>query len=254
MTNEELAARISSGEKQLTEQLYVNVYKIMFRCAIQYYIACKDALDRAGVELDDLKSLCFFAMLEAVDAFAKQGGEYKFTTYLKYPLLKYFNSAAGFRGKRNDAAYHCTVSINEPITDEDDETTLEELIEDKNLATAHEIAEQNDLKNNVFPMAKESILRQTNDISLYNFIVARFLHGKTLKEISESTPLSMGNLLSRYNKAMRTLRRDRQFKKRFIDYIDQSYYRGGLARFQYTHTSSVENAVLRHENDMERTK
>lgn len=127
MTNEELVECIKTGEENLIPVLWGKVEKWVNIKAKDWYEKYLKRCSHAGVNIDDLKQVAYFAFLDAVKYYDPEK-EYSFITYMRYPLMNHFGLLCGFNaGKKhllNDA-----ISLNMP-TGEDD-ITLEDAIEDE---------------------------------------------------------------------------------------------------------------------------
>ena len=93
MTNEELAVQIQAGEREQLPELWEQVHRLlalMFRRLLSQSPDNHTRAVSAGITLEDLEQEGYFALLEAVDAYDPTSG-YKFTAYLKYPVMKRFS-------------------------------------------------------------------------------------------------------------------------------------------------------------------
>ena len=76
MTNEEMAARIQAGEKELLAPLWEQNRGLLYQRARRY-----EALGRLhGLDCDDLMQCAFLALSKAVEGFQEEKG-YKLTAY-----------------------------------------------------------------------------------------------------------------------------------------------------------------------------
>ena len=141
MTNEELAVQAQAGDKGAILQLWNQTRGIIFMILARYYNRNPERFTRCGVTMDDLEQEGFFAVLEAVEAFNPAKG-WKFTTWLNYPLQNHVNAVLG---TRNGQAKHIPLnecsSLDEPISQESDDMTLGDSVEDQTALDAFQDAE-----------------------------------------------------------------------------------------------------------------
>ena len=125
-SNEELAKRINSGERELIPELWANVEAFIRMRAGQFLRAAtlSRRLSDPAIDVEDLVQESFFGMLKAVEYFDENSG-FAFLTYLKNTLLKSFYKASGLKRKK-----YPTKSLNETIDSDGDETELSEIVED----------------------------------------------------------------------------------------------------------------------------
>lgn len=123
MSNEDLAILAKSGEKEYIIQLWQQCERFILMKAKQYYNNSYNKI----LEIDELKDIGYFALLDAVDYFKPQKGG-KFLTVLTYFLSKHFEKAI----TKKDAALRA-LSLDEQLGD-DDGFTLADTLADKNAA------------------------------------------------------------------------------------------------------------------------
>ena len=85
MSNEELALQIKAGNTELYAELWKNTEKLMIWKINKLYDIQSPRFARAGLELDDLKQLAFFALIAAVQAYDPQKS-YAFSSYIGFHL------------------------------------------------------------------------------------------------------------------------------------------------------------------------
>jgi DNA-directed RNA polymerase specialized sigma subunit len=120
MTNEELAQRIQAGEHNLMAALWEQNTGIITLSALSLYNQYRERCASAGVELDDIIQISYFALCDAVQAYKPDRG-YKLTSYYRYPLKNHFMALIGVRKSKRDALNQGD-SLNRPITGDDDIT------------------------------------------------------------------------------------------------------------------------------------
>lgn len=89
MTNEELALRIQTGERELAGELWAQVERLLGMIVTRYMTRLGDLAAAAGVEREDLEQEAYFAMLGAVKAYDPAKG-YAFNSYLAFQCRNRF--------------------------------------------------------------------------------------------------------------------------------------------------------------------
>ncbi len=242
MENEELAKLIYSGRHELTEQLYNQNKAYIYACAKRYYINRQERLIKCGAEFEDLISEGYFALLAAVEAYCKKETEYRFITFLKYPLLNRFNALAGYRSKADRYnPLNNSLSLDAPISEDDTETTLGELTEDKTADFENELVHQI-TSCKVFETVK-NILKDYP--GLYKIIYMRFSSGMKSNKIAEALHCKYEDVRKCEREAFKILRGTgkKELEEYFNTLISVTCRMGGISYFKSTHTSCVEWAV-----------
>ena len=186
MTNEELAVQAQAGDKGAISQLWNQTRGIIFMILARYYNRNPERFTRCGVTMDDLEQEGFFAVLEAVEAFNPAKG-WKFTTWLNYPLQNHVNAVLG---TRNGQAKHIPLnecsSLDEPISQESDDMTLGDSVEDQTALDAFQDAENR---------AYNSQLHDTLEVCLSflekpmeRAVRGQYYENKSLKEVGRGLP------------------------------------------------------------------
>lgn len=96
-TNEQLALACQAGDRQAIAQLWEQTKALICSWCYHYYERGRDRCAACGVELADLQQEGFLALLDAVQAFEPER-EYKFTSWLKFPLKNRCNALLGKKG------------------------------------------------------------------------------------------------------------------------------------------------------------
>lgn len=178
MTNEKLAIEYQQGDNAALSALWERTEKLIYKLCHHFYNRNVDRCTSHGVVLEDLFQESFFALADAARAY-KKDKQYKFTSYLNYPLKNRFNALIGVRKK--EPLNNCT-SLNTPIT-EDSETEIGETIPDPVAEKAFNKLETlschismcNDINT-----AIDSLEPQEQRV-----IRGRYYENKTLKELAE---------------------------------------------------------------------
>ena len=101
--NERLAEQAQAGSGEALTQLWEQVKRLLYYKARRFYSRCgADTCTRHGVTLEDLEQECYFAFLDAVEAYKPENG-YQFTAYLNYAAKNRFRACMGIRSMKRDA-------------------------------------------------------------------------------------------------------------------------------------------------------
>lgn len=142
------------------------------------------------------------------------------------------------------AAMQIPLSFDEPIGDEGDTTRLDLYAEtgaDESIRFDDNL-ERDELKK----IIREAI--ETLPEGSKNIIDERYFQNKTLVEIAHERNVSKERIRQIETKALWSLRRNEQFKKKVIDYTSLNEYKNvGSRQFNTTKTSAVEWLVLERE-------
>ena len=122
MSNEELVALIQAGDRDRIVELWHQVRRMVYKQAARW-------AGLGGTTIEDLTQAGFIAMLRAVDTYDPTKA--KFSTYLFQRLRAEFSAATGQHTKqaRLDPLQNA-VSLDSPLTDDDDSDTFADLIPD----------------------------------------------------------------------------------------------------------------------------
>ena len=122
MSNEELVTLIQAGDSDKLVVLWNQVRRMVYQQAAQW-------AGFGGTTLEDLTQAGFIAMLRAVDTYDPTKA--KFSTYLFQRLRAELSAATGQHTKqaRLDPLQNA-VSLDAPLTDDDDSDTFADLIPD----------------------------------------------------------------------------------------------------------------------------
>lgn len=142
MSNEELALQIKAGNTELYAELWKNTEKLMIWKINKLYNIQSPRFARAGLELDDLKQLAFFALIAAVEAYDPQKS-YAFSSYISFHLRNTIAAALGIRSSRRDPLNNCT-SL-DMLVGEDEDITIGELFADPDSDCPFDEIADNDL-------------------------------------------------------------------------------------------------------------
>ena len=132
MSNEELAAVIRAGKRERLMELWGQVRHIALQQARRWVY-----LGRGGVTLEDLEQSAFLALLDALEGWRAEAGQ--FLTWYGLRLKAAFTEATGQRTQRDRLdPLDRALSLEAPVGDEDDTLTLADVIPDPQAAEALE--------------------------------------------------------------------------------------------------------------------
>ena len=141
MTNEELAVLIQSGDKTRFLELWEQVKRFTWKQA-QRKIRALDG--RRGVEVDDLVQAGFIALVDTVRCYDASAG-FAFMTLYGIKLKAAFQMATGCRTERQRREpIDNAISIETPLTDEENADVLGDLIPDPAAELAFDEIAEND--------------------------------------------------------------------------------------------------------------
>lgn len=132
MSNEELALQIRAGKRDRLMELWAQVRRFALQQAHRWVY-----LGRGGVTLEDLEQSAFLALLDALEGWRAEAGQ--FLTWYGLRLKAAFTEATGQRTQRDRLdPLDRALSLEAPVGDEDDTLTLADVIPDPQAAEALE--------------------------------------------------------------------------------------------------------------------
>ena len=132
MSNEELALQIRAGKRDRLMELWAQVRRFALQQARRWVY-----LGRGGVTLEDLEQSDFLALLDALEGWRAEAGQ--FLTWYGLRLKAAFTEATGQRTQRDRLdPLDRALSLEAPVGDEDDTLTLADVIPDPQAAEALE--------------------------------------------------------------------------------------------------------------------
>lgn len=239
MSNEELAIQIQDGNTDLLPALYEQVGRLINQLANRYYNHHTAACNSAGVTVEDLYQEGYIALLDAVRAYDRDG-EYRFTSYLDYPLKNHFNALAGIRTKKRHPLNE-SVSLELPIAGEDADITLGDSIADTEAPKAYEQVEE-DVYTAQLHTALEECLNALEK-PLKSIVTGRYYDDLSLQELADRYSVTRERVRQYEAKGLRKLRSGqalcilRPYRENII-----SSYKGGCGTFQ-SHSASIEEII-----------
>ncbi len=123
MSNEELVSLIQAGDCGKLMELWNQVRRLVCKSAARW-------AGLGGTTVEDLTQAGFIAVMRAVDSYDPSRGT-KFSTYLFQRLRAEFSATTGQHTKRARLdPLQSAVSLDAPLTDDDDSDTFADLIPD----------------------------------------------------------------------------------------------------------------------------
>lgn len=240
MTNEELAVRIRSGEKEYALQLWKQTERFIGKQARQYMA---NLITPRGIDVEDLKQAGYLAMIDAAEHYDPDGGA-SFLHFLTFHLHHHFTMAAGLQSDRSKGdPINTEISLDrqlregKPETLADLQTTNDDALE----------AAEKRIYNVELRAALENALDQIRPEDART-IRARFFDEKTLAETAEESGVSTERIRQRERHGLRDLERKARAKKNsllaYIELRTDYYHR---TNYQHTLTSPVEALAIYRE-------
>lgn len=245
MSNEELVARIQTGEKDLIEDLWNQVERLVAWKARRIMVHLEN---RADVDFDDLYQSGYLALMAAIQTYSPETGA--FSVWLMYYLQNAFAEASGYRTKlqRNDPM-RSHVSLDAPLDHEDGDTLGDLQADPDSICPFESVEDQicNEQLHSVLDELLDQLKAQQAEV-----IRQRYFSGLTYAEIGESLNISGQYARCLEDKGIRVLRKP-AVAKYLRPFIDFDYYGGtGLQSFRYTGFSVQERYMIKLEKEMER--
>ena len=241
MTNEQLAGFIKQGgNDELIPILWGNVKNLLYMFADNYYRAYNDYLDRYGITEWDLKQQAYTAFLKAIEAY-DENGEYKFTSYLKYP----FKNAV--RTLLTKDALNKSESLNTPVKSSEDsgnELELGDTIPDplsldfvKDIEDSDETAYiQRTVRSAVdnLPETEREVIQE------------HYFKRRTYKDIAKEKEKSIECIRQRTHKAIMHLKRNKDIRRLGdeLGYTSQKSYNNSFSTFKRSGICGAERVAI----------
>lgn len=244
MTNEELALAYQQGNKAALSTLWEQTKRLIYKFCHAFYNRNADRCTTHGVVLEDLLQEGFFALIQAASAY-KADKEYKFTSYLNYPLKNRFHALTGLRTNLKEDSLNMSTSLNIPIQQAEGEPNMEmgELFADSECESVMDNLEM----SFVMPALSkdlESAIKQLEPIEQCA-IRGRYYEGKTLNALAEAEGTTRERIRQAETKGLRGLRRPdlAEKLKPYITELDSFAYYG--VRFStWKHGGSVQERLI----------
>lgn len=241
MSNEKLAVQIKAGDTACIEQLWQNIYRLLYMLAGRVYTRRRERCAAAGVTLEDLLQECFFVLMRAVDAYDPDA-VYPFNAYIRYHMKNTVNTLLGYRTARQqkEPLNTCT-SLDMELTGEGDgDLLLGDTIEDPQSEQPFEAVED--------AMMYEELRRAVDSLPDRERKIIRyhFYRGLSLKDCTVLLGMHTGSYAGQVkNKALRHLRQNPKIRS-MAQYYSDGMKHTSLAFFRDIGMSSVEAAVIKY--------
>lgn len=218
-TNEQLALACQAGDKQAIAQLWEQTKALICSWCYHYYERGRDRCAACGVELADLQQEGFLALLDAVQAFRPEQ-EYKFTSYLNFPLKNRCNALLGKRGAPR-LLNKCD-SLDETIG-EDEDTAIMDMIADPSAGEGFESAEDREYNRQLREALQEAM--DTLQEKHRDILQWRYYDGLTLQQCGERMQCSPEYTRQLSKQAIYRMRKGQAIKilNRFLDESSRAY-------------------------------
>lgn len=260
MTNEELAGRIKDGDAGLQEALWLQVKDFIAWLAKKYCRKYSSTCVALGLELEDFIQVGYFAMLEAVKTFSKDGGA-KFTTRLHYYLMTQFNILLEQRHTVSKetlsakARVKHTASLDAQLKDEDrsktDSYTLLDTYADPLAEQAFEDIENSDYLERLRANLNKALQRLPKQQALC--VRQRYLENNTQAYIAQILNKSEAYVQDLTRAGLLSLSRCAVLQEYRQSQIERAY-RGGMGNWKATGSSIQERIVMNIDEQEQRLK
>lgn len=237
MSNEELVAEIQNGRQELLGTLWEQVERFIRRQANRYP-------DAGAVDREDLYQSGYLAVAAAVDSYDPER-ETSFVGWLAIHLRTAFSEAANCRSLRQRLdPMHRADSLSRPLDDEDGGELLDTVADPLSLQGLQEAEEriwQEELSNalkraiDALPEGEIEIIRR------------RYYRGQTIACTAREMGKKAHEVQKDERRALATLRKPSSGLPAFVEEQTPYFLHVGVARFNATHTSSVEEIAFKRD-------
>ena len=222
-TNEQLALACQAGDKQAIAQLWEQTKALICSWCYHYYERGRDRCAACGVELADLQQEGFLALLDAMQAFQPEQ-EYKFTSYLNFPLKNRCNALLGKRGAPRPLN-ECD-SLEEITKDDKEDNPLSRFYKrtlDPNAQEAFEQAEDREYNRQLHEALQEAM--DTLQEKHRDILQWRYYDGLTLQQCGERMQCTPEYIRQLSKQAIYRMRKGQAMKilSRFLDESSRAY-------------------------------
>lgn len=193
---------------------------------------------RQDLDMEDLLQAASMGEYIAKLKYAPERGA--FSTFSAFYIQKEIRDLLGIRNGRLPPAI---ISLDEPISEESEDTRLD-MLEDKTLPDKDEVLQDNERREGVRAAIDRLPDQQREVMRKY------YLQGMGSKAIGDALGLTSPQVLHILAAARRAMRKDRLLRQLAEIPIPQVYV--SVTRFQSTHTSAVELAAIIRENERAR--
>lgn len=243
-TNEELVQMLQAGNTDALGPLWEQVHRLAYQCAFRFFNRQRAACASSGVELEDVQQESFFAVLDTARAFDPAKG-WKFTSWLQYPMKNRFNALIGFRGHTAPRPLDSALSLDEPISEEDEGITLADALGDPAAADAFENAEQATYNDELHIAMQEAL--DTLESFQRDTITARYYDGMTPIQAATALQITAQDVRRTEKQAMQRLRSGRAFSLLSPFTVDYDRAYSGTGFQIWKNCGSIEERLIEHD-------
>lgn len=246
MSNEEIVARIQSGEKELIAELWDRVERLIRWKANHVMLEWEGY---GGVEFWDLVNSGYFALLKAAESFNPESGA--FSTWLVYHLKNAFAEAMGGRSKRQRYdPLNTAFSLDSPLTDDEDGGQFSDVTQDPAGAALIESVDERIWREQLH----EAMEKALNGIppAYSKTLRLRYYDQKTLSEVAELQGVSVEEVRNKELRGLRKLRHAYVLRPFFEPDFYCSSGGAGLQSYRRTGMSIQERHVMMEEERRKR--
>lgn len=186
---------------------------------------------RNDIDYEDLYQAAFVGAYIAKLKYTQDKG--KFSTFSSFYIRKEIRNLLGIK---NGKIPPVTVSLDEPISEDDDATRLD-LIEDETIPDKEETLYEQERRQGVRAAIERLPDQQRQAMALFYF------QGKGLQEIGKTLGISPRQVAHVIERARLAMRRDKLLRE-LVEIKPPYYMHVGINRFRTTQTSAVEAALL----------
>lgn len=195
---------------------------------------------RADIDMEDLLQAALMGEYIAQSKYSPDKGA--FSTFSAFYIQ---NEIRDLIGIKHGKVPPPTISLDEPISEESDETRLD-LLADETLPDMADAAYTQERKEGV-----RAAVDRIKDQQQRDAIRLCYLEGKGAKEIGEALGICPAKVYKLFEQGRSAMRKDKLLQQ--LTDIDIPYYvRIGVETFQSTGISAVEFAALYHERELEK--
>lgn len=185
-----LSLKAKQGDVAALEQLW-EINQGLVQKTVRQYPTTK------SVDTDDLLQCAWFSLLDAVQAFDPSRGS--FATMLVWRIRQACLVALGRRRKHVEEV----ASLDAPLMDDSDATTLRDAIADDTLRPADETVQEKDMRRDIFDTVNQLGEKERA------VILARYYNQMTLQQTAELLSMPIMCVRQREAHALKVLRRNK---------------------------------------------
>ena len=237
MSNEELVMEIQAGRRELLGTLWEQVERFIRRQATNWPHG-------GAIDLDDLTQAGYIALVEAVDSYTPER-DMKFISWLAYHLKTAFNEASNYRSERQRRdPMHRADSLSRPLDDEDGGELIDILADPHGLQGLQEADERiwHEELSNALKKAIEGLFVDEREV-----IRRSYYRGQTTVCVARETAKKAYEVQRVERRALAALRKPSAGLLAFVEEQTPYFLHVGVARFNATHTSAVEEIVFKRD-------